>query len=97
MLKDRKQQGQDNNLTVSTIILADDAIIGNLTTDISWTGEHCPNQGIRPGETQASDNNTSDKDNIPWVEINRAHTAIEMAHEYADKHGKEEVTLPKEF
>ena len=97
MLKDRKQQGQDNDLTVSTITLADDGIIENLTADVSWTGEHCPSQGSRPGETQESDNDVSDEDNIPWVEINRTHTAVKMAHEYADKHGKEEVTLPKEF
>jgi len=71
-------------------------IIGNLTSDVSWTREHCPSQGIRPGETQESDD-ISDEDNIPWTEINRTHTAIEMAHEYAKQHAKEEVTLPKEF
>ena len=31
------------------------------------------------------------------VEINRANTAIEMAHKYADKNPKEEITLPEEF
>jgi hypothetical protein len=31
------------------------------------------------------------------VEINRANTAIEMAHKYADKNPKEQVTLPEEF
>jgi len=31
------------------------------------------------------------------VEVNRTHTAVEMAHKYASKHGKEEVKLPKEF
>ena len=31
------------------------------------------------------------------VEINRTHTAVEMAHKYASEHGKEEVTLPEEF
>jgi len=31
------------------------------------------------------------------VEVNRTHTAIEMAHKYASEHGKEEVTLPEEF
>ena len=31
------------------------------------------------------------------VEINRANTAIEMAHQYAKTHEKEEVKLPKEF
>jgi len=95
MLKEKKQQGQNDDLTVSTITLADNAIIGNLTSDISWTGEHCPSQGIRPGETQESDD-TSDEDNIPWVEINRMHTTVKMAYEYTEKHG-EGVTLPKEF
>jgi len=71
-------------------------IISNLTSDISWTREHCPSQGIRLGETQESDD-ILDEDNIPWVEINRTHTAVEMAHEYAKQHTKEEITLPKEF
>jgi len=31
------------------------------------------------------------------VEVNRTHTAVEMAHKYASEHGKEEVTLPEEF
>jgi len=95
-LKEKKLENQDNDLTVSTITLEEDMIIGNLTSDVSWTGEHCPSQGIRPGETQKSDN-ILDEDNIPWAEINRTHTAIEMAHEYAKQHAKEEVTLPKEF
>ena len=54
--------------------------------------------------------NTSDNDDhVPWmgvtfpeeesgpVEINRMHNAVEMAHEYAKQHAKEEVTLPEEF
>ena len=31
------------------------------------------------------------------VEINKAHNAIEMAHQYAVEHGQQEVTLPEEF
>jgi len=31
------------------------------------------------------------------VEVNRTHTAVEMAHKYTSEHGKEEVTLPEEF
>jgi hypothetical protein len=31
------------------------------------------------------------------VEINRANTAIEMPHKYADNNPKEQVTLPEEF
>jgi len=31
------------------------------------------------------------------VEVNRTHTAVEMAHKYTSEHGKEEVKLPKEF
>jgi len=31
------------------------------------------------------------------VEVNRTHTAVEMAYKYASEHGKEEVTLPEEF
>jgi hypothetical protein len=31
------------------------------------------------------------------VEINRTNTTIEMAHKYAEKHLKEQVTLPEEF
>jgi len=31
------------------------------------------------------------------VEVNRTHTAVEMAHKYASEHGKEEVTLLEEF
>jgi len=31
------------------------------------------------------------------VEVNRTHTAVEMAHKYVLEHGKEEVTLPEEF
>jgi len=51
----------------------------------------------------------NDDDHVPWmgvtfleeksgpVEINRMHNAVEMAHEYAKQHAKEEVTLPEEF
>jgi len=31
------------------------------------------------------------------VEVNRTHTAVEMAYKYASEHGKEEVKLPEEF
>ena len=31
------------------------------------------------------------------VEVNRTHTAGEMAHKYESEHGKKEVTLPEEF
>jgi len=31
------------------------------------------------------------------VEVNRTHTAVEMAHKYISEHGKEEVKLPEEF
>jgi len=31
------------------------------------------------------------------VEVNRTHTAVEMAHKYAMEHGKEEITLPEKF
>jgi len=31
------------------------------------------------------------------VEVNRTHTAVEMAHKYILEHGKEEVKLPEEF
>ena len=31
------------------------------------------------------------------VEVNRTHTAVEMAHKYESEHGKTEIQLPKEF
>jgi len=31
------------------------------------------------------------------VEVNRTHTAVEMAHKYALEHGKEKVKLPEKF
>ena len=31
------------------------------------------------------------------MEVNRTHTAVEMAHKYESEHGKTEVTLPEEF
>jgi len=31
------------------------------------------------------------------VEVNRTHTAVEMAHKYEMEHGKEEITLPDKF
>ena len=31
------------------------------------------------------------------IEANRTHTAVEMAHKYAQEHKKEEITLPLEF
>jgi len=31
------------------------------------------------------------------VEVNRTHTAVEMAHKYATEHGKEEITLLEKF
>jgi len=31
------------------------------------------------------------------IEVNRTHTAVEMAHKYAQENNKEEVTLPQEF
>jgi len=31
------------------------------------------------------------------IEVNCTHTAVEMAHKYAQEHDKEEVTLPTEF
>ena len=39
---------------------------------------------------------TSDGEEI-WINTGRTQTAIEMAHKYAEKHGKEEVKLPDEF
>ena len=32
-----------------------------------------------------------------WVGINRTHTTVEMAHKFAEEHGKKEVMLPEEF
>ena len=32
-----------------------------------------------------------------WINTGHTQTAIEMAHKYAEKHGKEEVKLPDEF
>ena len=40
---------------------------------------------------------TSEELQSSWVEINRANTAIEMAHKYAEEHKKEEVQLPEQF
>ena len=40
---------------------------------------------------------TSDELQSGWVEINRANTAIEMAHKYTKEHKKEEVQLPEQF
>jgi len=48
--------------------------------------QYIPRSGVTPVETQEGP-----------AEINRTHNAIEMAHKYATEHGKEEVTLPKEF
>ena len=31
------------------------------------------------------------------MEINRTHTAVEMAHKFTEEHGKKEVVLPEEF
>ncbi len=45
-----------------------------------------PWSGVTPEETKGG-----------RVEINRTHNATEMAHKYAQEHGKEEVKLPSEF
>jgi hypothetical protein len=45
-----------------------------------------PWSGVTPEETQGG-----------WVEINRTHNVVEMAHKYAAEHGMQEVTLPQEF
>jgi len=90
-LKQKSQQEQDNDLVMKI-----DATI--MEEDASLTGEHCPSQGIRPGK--AEDTETPE---IDWKEYETAHTlirattAIEMAHKYAEKNSKEEVTLPEEF
>ena len=62
--------------------------------DASWTGEHCPSQGIRPGE--AEDTEIPD---VSWTEVMqiKVTTAIEMAHKYATENTKTEVTLPEKF
>ena len=40
---------------------------------------------------------TSEELQSGQVEINRAHTAIEMAHKYAEENKREEVKLPEQF
>jgi len=40
---------------------------------------------------------TSLEERSSLVEINRTHTATEMAHHYTEENGKQEVTLPEEF
>jgi len=40
---------------------------------------------------------TSSEMESSLVEINRTHTATEMAHRYTEEHGKQEVTLPEEI
>ena len=62
--------------------------------DALWTGEHCPSQGIRPGE--AEDIEIPD---VSWMEVMqiKATTAIEMAHKYATENTKAEVILPDKF
>jgi len=44
--------------------------------------------GVTPSESEMKEDP---------VEVNRTHTAVEMAHKYASEHRKEEVTLPEEF
>jgi len=88
-LKQKSQQNQDDDLVmkINTTIMEEDA---------SWTGEHCPSQGIRPGEAE-----DTEIPEVNWKEYKhtliRATTAIEMAHKYAKENTKEEVTLPEEF
>ena len=40
---------------------------------------------------------TSSEEKSSPVEINRTYMATEMAHRYTEEHGKQEVTLSKEF
>jgi len=88
-LKQKSQQNQDNDLVMKI-----DAAITEESA--SWTGEHCPSQGIRPGEAE-----DTEIPEVNWKEYEqtfiRATTAIEMAHKYAKENSKEEITLPEEF
>ena len=40
---------------------------------------------------------TAPEEECGRVAIRRTHNAVEMAHQYAETHGKTEVTLPDEF
>jgi hypothetical protein len=40
---------------------------------------------------------TTPTEECGWVLIRRTNNAVEMAHEYAKTHTKEEVTLPEHF
>ena len=62
--------------------------------DASWTGEHCPSRGIRPGEAEETE-----IPDVSWREIMqiKATTAIEMAYKYATENATTEVTLPDKF
>jgi len=82
-LKERKKEDQDNDL----IMKIQATTLADITPDTSDDDDdHVPWMGVTfPG-----------KESSP-VEINRTHNAVEMAHEYARQHAKEEVTLPPEF
>jgi hypothetical protein len=92
-LKEKLKAKEDNNL-IFTISTAD-------------TPENPEDALVALEESCQPDN---DNDNTLWsgvtasemecgrVEfIRRTHNAVEMAHEYAKSHAKEEVTLPEEF
>ena len=40
---------------------------------------------------------TASEEECGWVAICRTHNAVKMAHQYAEAHGKTEVTLPDKF
>ena len=81
-IKERKTQDQDNDL----IMNIQATTLAEITPDTSDDDDHIPWMGVTFPEEESGP-----------VEINRMHNAVEMAHEYAKQHAKEEVTLPKEF
>jgi len=82
-LKERKKEDQDNDL----IMKIQATTLADITPDTSDNNDdHIPWMGVTFLGEESSP-----------VEINRMHNAVEMAHEYANQHAKEEVTLPPEF
>jgi len=82
-IKEKKKEDQDNDL----IMKIQATTLADITPDTSDDDDnHIPWMGVTfPGEESGP------------VEINRTYNAVEMAHEYAKQHAKEDVTLPSEF
>jgi len=82
-LKEKKKEDQDNDL----IMKIQATTLADITPDMSDDDDdHVPWMGVTFPEEESGP-----------VEINRMHNAVEMAHEYARQHTKEEVILPPEF